>query len=217
MEPLSFVAELRRERATAILRTPLAAAVEPAMRAAVEGGFRILEFTLTCPGALGAIRRFSGESGLSVGAGTVLQVDDARRAVDAGARFLVSPVVDEAVIEEAVRLGVAVVPGAHTPTELLRAQRAGAPLQKLFPAPAGGPAWLRAVLAPLPSLRVVPTHGVDATNAAAWLEAGAVAVGFVAPLFDAEALSAGRFDRVTARARELLAAVRGARLQEVGG
>ena len=129
-------------------------------------------------------------------------------AVEQGARFLVSPVVDEAVIEEAVRLGVAMMPGTHTPTEMLRAHRAGAQLQKLFPAPGLGPAYVQACLGPLPFLKIVPTNGADATNAAAWLAAGAHAMGFVAPLFDAAEVRAGQVDRIEARARALLSAVR---------
>ena len=128
-----FVTLLGRRRALAILRSSLEGAAAPAMEAAVSAGFRILEFTLNTPGALDRIREFSARDGLVVGAGTVLDPEDARRAIEAGAAFLVSPVVDEAVIDEGHAAGVAVIPGAQTPTELLRAHRAGAPLQKLFP------------------------------------------------------------------------------------
>ena len=116
--------------------------------------------------------------------------------------------VDEAVIEEAGRLGVAVMPGTHTPTEMLRAHRAGAQLQKLFPAPGIGPAYVSACLGPMPFLRIVPTSGVTAENAAAYLKAGAFAVGFVAPLFDPADMRAGAFDSIENRARTLLRAVR---------
>ena len=143
-----------------------------------------------------------------VGAGTVLTSEEARAAVTRGARFLVSPVIDREVIAAGLSLGVAVVPGCHTPTEMLAAHRAGAPLQKLFPAPGIGPAYVRACLGPLPFLRLVPTHGVDAANARAWLDAGAHAVGFTQSLFDAADIQAGRFDRIEERARALLAAVR---------
>jgi Entner-Doudoroff aldolase len=208
MTPDELIGFLERERASAILRTPTEAAAGPAMEAAVRGGFRVVEFTLTTPGALDRIAEFSRRDGIVVGAGTVLTVDDARAAVEHGARFLVSPVVDEAVIEEARRLGVAAMPGTHTPTEMHRAWRAGAPLQKLFPAPGLGPAYVKACLGPLPFLRIVPTNGVDETNAAAWLAAGAFAIGFVAPLFDAAEIGAQRWDVIEARARRLLAAVR---------
>jgi len=204
MTPGEFVVHLGNLRASAILRTDVTSAVAPAMEAAVRGGFRIVEFTMTTPGALEHIQDFSRRVGLVVGAGTVLTVEDARAAVEHGARFLVSPVMDRVIIEEARELGVAMIPGCHTPTEMLEAQRTGAPLQKLFPAPGNGPAYVRATLGPLPFLRIVPTSGVDATNAAAFLEAGAHAVGFVNPLFDPEELVAGQFDRVEARAKLLL-------------
>ena len=207
MKPEEFAVFFGEQRASAILRTSIAEAVEPAMDAAVRGGFRVIEFTLTTPRALECIERFSARSGLVVGAGTVIEVDDVDRAVRAGARFLVSPVVDEAVIERALSHGVAIMPGTRTPTEMLRAWRAGAGLQKIFPAPTEGPVFCSACLGPLPFLRLVPTSGVDGENAAAWLAAGAWAVGFVAPLFDPRVLAEGRFDRVEQRARELLAAV----------
>ncbi len=208
MKPESFVTRLKEERASAILRTDIEDAAAPAMEAAVRGGFRIVEFTLTIPGALDRIAEFSRRDDLVVGAGTVLSVEDAQAAVERGARFLVSPVVDRDVIAEATRLGVAMMPGTHTPTEMLEAHRAGAPLQKLFPAPGIGPAYVRACLGPLPFLRIVPTAGVDESNAAAWLEAGAHAVGFVAPLFDAADVRARRWDAIETRARALLGAVR---------
>jgi Entner-Doudoroff aldolase len=210
MSPSDFVEFLGRHRASAILRTNVPGAAAPAMEAAVRGGFRIVEFTLTTPDALELIGAFAGRPDLVVGAGTVLTAEQARAAVDAGARFLVSPVVDEAVIETAVDLNVAVMPGTHTPTEMLRAHRAGAPLQKLFPAPGMGPAYVRSCLGPLPFLRIVPTNGVDLQNVAAWLTAGAFALGFVRPLFEPEDVREGRFDQVEQRAAELLAAVKAA-------
>ncbi len=206
MQPDEFLAFYRRRRASAILRTSLPDVAKPAMEAAVRGGFQICEFTLTVPEPYALIGEFAARDGIVVGAGTVLSVEEARQAVAAGASFLVSPVVDEAVIEEAKRLNVAVMPGTHTPTEMLRAQRAGAPLQKLFPAPGIGPAYVKACLGPMPFLRLVPTHGIDATNALAYLEAGAFALGFVAPLFDPQDLEHGRFDAIEQRAQELLRA-----------
>jgi Entner-Doudoroff aldolase len=202
-----FVSFFATQRASAILRTAIAEAARPAMEAALRGGFRIIEFTMTTPGALDLVGEFSRRDGIVVGAGTVLSVDQATAAVEAGARFLVSPVVDEAVIEAAVSLGVAVMPGTHTPTEMLRAHRAGAQLQKLFPAPGIGPAYVKACLGPMPFLRIVPTSGVDASNLAAYFDAGAFAVGFVAPLFDPQDLAAARFEAIEQRARTLLSAV----------
>ncbi len=203
----AFVERLGRLKASAILRTPIADAAAPAMDAAIRGGFRIVEFTLNTPGALERIAEFSRRDDVAVGAGTVLTVDAARAAVRAGATFLVSPVVDPEVIEEAATLGVCAIPGCQTPTEMLRAHRAGAPLQKLFPAPASGPDWVRATLAPLPFLRIVPTNGVTADNAQAFLDAGCFAVGFVGSLFDPVDLAEQRFERIADRARALLARI----------
>jgi Entner-Doudoroff aldolase len=200
-----FVQTLWHERATAILRATNADTARHAMEAAVEGGFRILEFTLTTPSALGLIEEFARRPGLIVGAGTVLTLEEAQASVSAGARFLVSPIVDDAVVRRAHELGAAAIPGTHTPTEMMQAHRAGAPLVKLFPAPAGGPAYLRSVLAPLPFLRIVPTNGVDEQNAADWLRAGAWAVGFVASLFDPKDMAEQRYDRIRDRARRLKA------------
>ena len=207
MTPDSFVELLGREKASAILRTNSQEKAAQAMEAAVRGGFRIIEFTLTIPGVYDLVRDFSRRAGLVVGTGTVMDEAQAQLSVESGARFLVSPVVDEAVIAAAGELGVAAMPGTHTPTEMLRAHRAGAQLCKLFPAPAGGPAWVRSVLGPMPFLRIVPTNGVDEHNASDWIAAGVFAVGFVAPLFPADDIEAGRWDAIEERARRCLGAV----------
>jgi 2-dehydro-3-deoxyphosphogluconate aldolase / (4S)-4-hydroxy-2-oxoglutarate aldolase len=205
----SFVELLGRERASAILRANDAEVGRRALDAAIAGGFRVVEVTLTTPRALELIADAASRPGVVAGAGTVLTVEEAEAAVAHGARFLVSPVTDEVVIRRANELGVASIPGGHTPTELLAAHRAGAPLVKLFPAPAGGPAWLRSLLAPLPFLKVVPTNGVDLDNAREWLAAGAWALGFVASLFHTDDMRLGRFDRIEQRAQLILERVRG--------
>jgi 2-dehydro-3-deoxyphosphogluconate aldolase / (4S)-4-hydroxy-2-oxoglutarate aldolase len=208
MKPEELVALLGRERGSAILRWSEAETAALAMAAAIRGGFRVVEVTLTTPGALELIGELAQREEVVVGAGTVLTVEEARVAVAAGARFLVSPVTDEAVIRSAGELGVAAIPGAHTPTEMLAAHRAGAPLVKLFPAPAGGPAYLRSVLAPLPFLKVVPTNGVELENAHEWLQAGAYALGFVQSLFRADDLRHGRYQAIEERARKILRELR---------
>lgn len=203
----SFVERFGQEKASAILRTDSQEKAALAMEAAIRGGFKIIEFTLTIPGVFDLVRDFSRREGVVVGTGTVMDEAEAQRSVEAGARFLVSPVVDEAVISAGIELGVAVMPGTHTPSEMLRAHRAGAQLCKLFPAPAGGPAWVRSVLGPMPYLRIVPTNGVDEHNAADWIAAGVFAIGFVAPLFPVDDIEAGRWDVIEARAQCCLAAV----------
>jgi len=204
--PDAFVELLGREKASAILRTNDQEKAAKAMEAAIRGGFKIIEFTLTIPGVFELVQDFSRREGLVVGTGTVMDADQARQSVDAGARFLVSPVVDEIVIGAANELGVASMPGTHTPTEMLRAHRAGAQLCKLFPCPHGGPDWVRAVLGPMPYLKIVPTNGADQHNAGEWIAAGAYATGFVAPLFAATDIATGRWDAIEERAGQCLAA-----------
>ena len=216
MTPEQFIDAFREARTSAILRTDDPEVIRPAMDAAIAGGFRIIEFTLTCPDAFDHIAAYAGRDEIIVGAGTVLTIDDARRAVEAGARCLVSPVMDPAVIQEAHRLQVAIMPGCFTATEMMAAHRAGAHLCKLFPGPGpgreAGPMYVRSILAPLPFLRIVPTNGVTLENARGYLEAGALAVGFTTALFDPVDLAAHRFDSIERRARALLDAC-GASLQ----
>jgi 2-dehydro-3-deoxyphosphogluconate aldolase/(4S)-4-hydroxy-2-oxoglutarate aldolase len=208
MTPQAFVEKFGQLRASAILRTNDQEKAALAMEAAIRGGFEIIEFTLTVPGVYDLVRDFSRRPGLVVGTGTVMDETEAQQSVEAGARFLVSPVVDEIVIHAARDLGVACMPGTHTPTEMLRAHRAGAQLCKLFPSPSGGPAWVKSVLGPMPWLKIVPTNGVDEHNAGEWIAAGAFAAGFVAPLFVPGDIAAGRWDVIEERARRCLAALR---------
>ena len=180
------------------------------MEAAVRGGFRLIEFTLSIPGAFELIEDFATRDGLTVGAGTVLEPADAERAAVAGASFVVSPVTDEAVIRRCVELGVAAIPGTYSATEMLRAHRAGAAAQKLFPAPADGPRYVRLMRGPLPFLRIVPTSGVTVDNARDWFAAGVFAVGFVVSLFEPEWVRNGATDEIERRARDCLAEAHGA-------
>lgn len=155
-------------------------------RAAAGGGLRVLEITLTTPGALRAIEELAPEPDLLVGAGTVLSTDDVRRVAEAGGRFALSPVFDAQVVDAAKQYGLLAVPGAATPTEILAAHRHGASLIKVFPAAAlGGPEYLKALRRPLPSLPLLPTSGPTAENLAAYFEAGASAVGVGAEVFAA--------------------------------
>ncbi len=193
-------AAMVRERASAIIRTNDQELARRAMQAAVDGGFRMVEFTLTTPGALELIAEFSQRPGLIVGAGTVLTPALAREAVAAGARFLVSPVCDPVIIAEATRLDVPSIPGTFTPTEMETAHRAGADFVKLFPAPPGGAEYVRAIRGPLPHLRIFPTAGVNADNFLDFLDVGCAGVGFVASLFLPTDLASRNFEAIRKRA-----------------
>lgn len=193
---------------SAIIRTEDEVLARRAMEAAVAGGFRMVEFTLTTPGAIELIAEFAAKRGpdgtpLLVGAGTVLSRREARQAVAAGASFLVSPITDEEVIDEAADLDVPVIPGTYTPTEMFIATELGADIVKLFPSPPDIPAFLRQIRGPLPELRILPTAGVTEENFLAILESGAYGVGFVSSLFPIEDLAAGRFDAISARAARI--------------
>lgn len=165
----------------------------------IEGGVDVVEVPLGVPGALPAISSLVARfPSALVGAGTVMTAADARAALDAGARFLLSPVLRTDVVEAAHAAGAAAVPGAFTPTEIDACMCAGADLVKLFPADRLAPADLRVLLAALPGARLLPTGGISPANAAEWLAAGAVAVGVGSAL-----------TREPERVPELLAALTG--------
>ena len=175
---------IRETRLVAILRAARPDRLADAARVLAEEGVRVLEFPLTGPEVLpvigDAVRTLAGHA--FVGAGTVRTVEDARRAVDAGAAFLVSPGLSPEVIAFARERDVEVLPGTFTPTEIELALRAGAGLVKLFPATSHDPEFVRQIRVPMPEAAVVPTGGVGIEDAPAWLAAGAVALGVGAPL-----------------------------------
>lgn len=187
-------------KVSAIIRTNERQTAHDAIQAAVDGGFRMVEFTLTTPGALELVSQFAKQSGLLVGAGTVVTVQLARDAVAAGARFLVSPIMDPVIIAEAQRLEVPMIPGTFTPTEMETAYRLGADFCKLFPAAPGGPEYVRAIRAPLPHLRIFPTAGVTAENFTDFLDVGCAGAGFVAGLFTPEDMSLRDYAAIRRRA-----------------
>jgi 2-dehydro-3-deoxyphosphogluconate aldolase/(4S)-4-hydroxy-2-oxoglutarate aldolase len=178
--------------------------------ALVRGGVTALEFTLTNQEALGAIRRVKAELGSEarVGAGTVLEPEEARQCIEAGAEFLVTPIVSVAVIEAGVQARVPVVCGAFTPTEAVSAWRAGASLVKVFPAGRMGPPYIKDMLAPLPFLRLVPTGGVNLGNCAAFLDAGAYTVAVGSSLVDAGLITAQDWRGLAELARRYVEACR---------
>src|SRR2546422_6318760 len=155
----------------AVVRLTEAVRLGPAARALAAGGVGAVEVRLTTRGAIDAIADLASDQNLAgcvIGAGTVLDESAARSVIDAGARFGVSPALDPAVIRACRDRAVPCMPGAFTPTELLEAWRAGAPVVKLFPASAVGPGYIRDVLAPLPFLRLLPPGGGSPPHAGAW-------------------------------------------------
>ena len=197
----------------AVIRMKESDKLRAVVDALAEGGLRALEITMTVPRAIELIADINRTlpSGFILGAGTVIDADTARRAIDAGAQFLVSPVFRPDVITAGHAQDVPVMPGCFTPTEILNAWEAGADVVKVFPATALGPGYLKDVRAPLPHVKLMPTGGVTVDNAGDWIRAGAVAVGVGSALLDAKAIASGLLGPITDNARRIVENVRAAR------
>jgi 2-dehydro-3-deoxyphosphogluconate aldolase/(4S)-4-hydroxy-2-oxoglutarate aldolase len=189
----------------AIMRAKSSDQLLAAADAIKAGGVQAIEVTMTTPGALDVIRQATERYGADVlfGVGSVLDPESARAAILAGAQFVVSPTLNLKTIELCHRYAIPVVPGAYTPTEILTAWEAGADMVKVFPASVGGPAYFKAVKAPLPQVKLVPVGGVDLDTTADFIRAGADAVGVGSALVSQKLLDAGDFAALTERARRL--------------
>ena len=197
-----------------VVRAQSADEVMKAIDAIREGGISILEITMTVPGAIGVIEQVSARYGSEavVGAGTVLDGETARACILAGARFVVSPSLNLETIEVCRRYGIAVMPGALTPTEVVQAWSAGADFVKVFPAGAlGGASYIKSLKAPLPQIELIPTGGVSLKTAADFIKAGASALGVGADLVDVKAIRECQQNVITERAREFVRIVQEAR------
>jgi len=185
-----------------------------AVEAVSEGGIPIVEVTMTVPGAVDVIRELAknNSSELLIGAGTVLDVEAARRCRDAGAQFLVSPGLDLETVAFAVRERLPIMAGALTPTEIIAAWKAGSDFVKVFPCgQVGGAKYIKALRGPLPQIPMVPTGGVNLNTAAEFIQAGSAALGVGGELVQAEALRAGKREVIVENARKFLAIVKEAR------
>lgn len=178
------------------------------------GGITTIEVTMTVPNAISLIENLAKDYGdeLLIGAGTVLTDEIAAQCIKAGAKFIISPALNLKTIEFCNKEEIAVMPGALTPTEILTAWSAGADFVKVFPASAvGGASYLKAVKAPLPQIRLIPTGGVSLDTAADFIKAGAEAVGVGGELVDLLAIREKRPDIITERAKQFLEIIRTAR------
>jgi 2-dehydro-3-deoxyphosphogluconate aldolase / (4S)-4-hydroxy-2-oxoglutarate aldolase len=208
---------IQKIRDTGVIPVVRATTADEAMRAidAIrEGGISVLEITMTVPGAVKVIKEIATRYGNDtlVGAGTVLDPETATECISSGAQFIVSPALNTQTIACCRRLGITVMPGALTPTEVIWAWNAGADFVKVFPAGAvGGPSYLKALKAPLPQIELVPTGGVSLKTAADFIRAGAAALGVGADLVDIDAIREGRAALITERAKQFIEIVREAR------
>ncbi len=204
----SVLARLRATGVIAVLRAPSESAALRTVEALIAGGVTGVEITYSTPGALEVIAEVARRhgDGVYLGAGTVLTAAQAEDAVAAGARYLVSPGTEPGLATAMLATTVPVFLGALTPSEVMAAAALGAHAVKIFPASLGGPAYLRSLRGPFPDLPMMPTGGVNAGNIAAWVNAGAVAVGAGSDLCSGSAMQAGRWDEIEANAREFSAA-----------
>jgi 2-dehydro-3-deoxyphosphogluconate aldolase / (4S)-4-hydroxy-2-oxoglutarate aldolase len=208
-----------RDRILEIGIVPVVRAASPreamvAVEAVSEGGIPIVEVTMTVPGAIEVIRELAktNSSKLLIGAGTVLDVETARRCQDAGAQFIVSPGLDLETVAFAVREQMLMMAGALTPTEIITAWKAGSDFVKVFPCgQVGGAKYIKALKGPLPQIPLVPTGGVNLNTAAEFIQAGSAALGVGGELVQAEALQAGKREVIVENARKFLAIVKEAR------
>jgi 2-dehydro-3-deoxyphosphogluconate aldolase/(4S)-4-hydroxy-2-oxoglutarate aldolase len=187
--------------------------------AIAAGGVTVLEVTMTVPGAIRVMRKLVEEQPeILIGAGTVLDPETARMCILEGAQFVVSPALNIKTIEMCHRYGVAVLPGALTPTEIVTAWEAGADVVKIFPASAlGGAKYLKSVKAPLPQVEMIPTGGVSQATATEFLEAGAFALGVGADLVNPKTIADGHPELITENAAKYLAIVRRFRESRTAG
>ena len=201
LEPIALT-RLRAERLLAVIRAPSAAVALDAARAVARGGVTLLEVTFTVPEAVRVMAELSRDDGVVVGAGTVLTADQARAAIQAGARFIVAPNLSPAVGRVALDAGVMYCPGAYTTGEILAARDAGAHVVKVYPVGvAGGPDYIKVIRDPLPDIRMLAAGGTNLDNFVPFLLAGCIGVGLGAAIADPALAERGQFDSITRRAR----------------
>jgi 2-dehydro-3-deoxyphosphogluconate aldolase/(4S)-4-hydroxy-2-oxoglutarate aldolase len=203
-----ILAALQRPGLIAVVRARAAEQVVPLAEALLRGGVRAIEVTMTTPNAIEAIRACSKQlpAEALIGVGTVLKVETCQAAIEAGAQFVVSPIMRPAIAEAAHRAGKPVMLGAFTPTEAQAAYEAGSDFVKLFPADMLGPGYIKAIRAPLPHLQLVPTGGVTLANIAEFFQAGCPAVGIGSSLVSARILEQNDWAELEALARKFVAA-----------
>ena len=208
---------IREHKIIAIVRGIPSTQFVQLVQAMVDGGVRCVEVTFDQSSeekrqdtlkAIAAIRETFGDQ-VSVGAGTVMTVEQVHQAREAGAEYIISPNVNEAVIRETKALGLVSIPGAYTPTETAAAYEYGADIVKLFPAGILGPAYIKALKAPLKHIPLTAVGGVSPENCASFIEAGCIGVGCGGNLVSAKLVNEGRFDEITKTAEAYMKALKG--------
>lgn len=197
--------QILERKAVAVIRLKDSEKLKKVIEALAIGGVTIAEITMTVPNAIDLIKRISNEvsDDIIVGVGSVLNSETAKEAVKAGAKYVVSPILKQEIIETSHEYDVPAMPGCFTPTEIYKAYELGADVIKVFPADSLGMNFFKGVLAPMPFLKLMPTGGVTLTNVADWLKAGAVAVGLGTALLNKDAIENENYDLLTQNAKTI--------------
>ncbi|HSW47030.1 MAG TPA: bifunctional 4-hydroxy-2-oxoglutarate aldolase/2-dehydro-3-deoxy-phosphogluconate aldolase [Phycisphaerae bacterium] len=216
MNATHVIQQIESTGVVAIIRATDSAQLIDVVGALREGGLTCIEVTMTTPNALDVIRQARAACGDSaaIGVGTVLDAETARSAILAGAQFVVSPILDPAIVETCRRYAVPVMPGAMTPTEIVRAWQAGADFVKVFPTSTLGPTFIKDLRGPLPQIRLLPTGGVTLETVADFIKAGCAAVGVGGALVSSQVLKKRDFAAIRQTAAEFLERVRQTRAAE---
>ena len=209
-ESVKIIEQIESLGIVAVVRTETAEQVKGAVKALLAGGINTVEITFTVPRAVEMLAETKKEYGDDVllGAGTVTTPSNAAAAIGAGAQYVVSPNTNPDIIHLCCVEGIAVMPGAMTPSEVVIGWQAGAQMIKIFPGDILGPKYIKLLRAPLPDVRLMPTGGVSIENVGEWLEAGANAVGVGGKLVDKEAMKTGQFEVITEKSKQFLDAIR---------
>ena len=206
MNRIQIVEKIISNRVVAVIRLNKGDDALAIISAISDGGITSIEITMTTPNALKIIEQLNNKFGgkLLVGVGSVLNKHVAQEAINAGAKYVVSPISDPTIIEIAHKNNVPAMPGCFTPTEIFNAYKLGADIIKVFPADINGMAFFKGVLAPMPFLKLMPTGGVSLTNANKWINAGACAVGVGSALASKQEIEQGNYESITKNAIKLV-------------
>ena len=201
--------EILKRKVVAVLRIKEESKLQSIIESIYAGGISIAEITMTVPSAIQLIERMCEklDKNIIIGVGSVLNSKTAESAIKAGAKYVVSPVFNKEIIETAHRFEVPAIPGCFSPTEIQTAFEAGADIVKVFPADIVGMEFFKAILAPMPHLKIMPTGGVTLTNAGDWIRSGACAVGIGSALLDKKAIKENNFTKLTENAKIIMNSV----------
>ena len=207
-----IVDKILTRRVVAVIRVKEEDKLQRVIEAIYAGGVTVAEITMTVPNAIKLIERMNErlDKNIIIGVGSVLNAKTAEDAIKAGAKYVVSPIFKKEIIETAQKFDVPAMPGCFTPTEIQTAFEYGANVVKVFPAGIVGMEFFKAILAPLPHLKLMPTGGVSLTNAGDWLKAGACAVGIGSALLDKKAIQDNNYSKLTENAKIIMRSVRDA-------